>query len=107
MIIALSLVRPRCGVAAVRRGGARGDHSEELEGRVSALEARVDAEEQSVKEHFAEMQRFITFSLTRQTNELRKEIGRVERTVEALDRKLDGHRLILLDILSRLPLKSV
>src|SRR5262245_5515454 len=52
------------------------DHFEEVIGlRVSELEGRVAAEAQSVKEHFAELQSFVTFSLTRQTAELRTELA--------------------------------
>ena len=80
---------------------------------------------ESVKEHFAELQTFITFSLTRQTAELRAEfkrdIGRVEQRldghdrrfggleerIDALERKMDAHheavKIILADILDRLP----
>ena len=64
------------------------DHFEEIIGlRVAALEARVAAEAESVKEHFAELQNFITFSLTRQTAELRTEFSRDLRRVE---QRLDG-----------------
>ena len=102
------------------------DNFEELIGlRVAALEARVAAEAESVKEYFAELQNFITFSLTRQIAELRTEVqhdlGRVEQRIERLeqrfegleqrfdrlDRKFDAHhetmKLILSNILDRLP----
>ena len=109
------------------------DNFEEVIGsRVAALEARVPAEAESVKEHFAELKNFITFSVTRQITELRTEVKqdtrRVEQRIdrleerfdrlerrfdgleqrfESLDRKFDAHHdamtLILGDILSRLP----
>ena len=102
------------------------DHFEEVIGlRVAALEARVAAEAESVKEHFAELQNFITFSLSRQTAELRSEfnldIRRLEQRLggleqrfdgleqrfDGLERKFDAHhdaiKLILADILDRLP----
>ena len=94
------------------------DHFEEVIGlRVAALEARVAAEAESVKEHFAELQTFITFSLTRQSAELRTEFRRdlrrmdrpTRKRLEDFNRKVDGHheatRLILADILERLPAK--
>ena len=97
------------------------DHFEEVIGlRVAALEARVAAEAESVKEHFAELQSFITFSLTRQTAELRTEfkreigrlelrIDRVEQRLDRLDEKADARheaiKLVLSDILDRLPAK--
>ena len=104
------------------------DHFEEVIGlRVATLEARVAAEAESVKEHFAELQSFITFSLTRQTAELRTEfkrdirrveqrlggvdqrLGALEQRFDGLDRKFDAHhdaiKLILADILDRLPAK--
>ena len=109
------------------------DHFEEVIGpRVAALEARVAAEAESVKEHFAELQNFITFSVVRQITQLKEEVGhdlrRVEQRLdrleqrfdgleqrfdglehrfESLDRKFDAHheaiKLILSDILARLP----
>ena len=88
------------------------DHFEEVIGlRVAALEARVAAEAESVKEHFAELQNFITFSLTRQVGQLRTELKQdfrsVEQRIESLERKVDAHhdaiKLILFDILDRLP----
>ena len=102
------------------------DHFEEVIGlRVAALEARVAAEAESVKEHFAELQNFITFSLTRQITQLKEELSldirrveqrlerleqrfdRLERRFDGLERKFDAHheaiKLILSDILARLP----
>ena len=71
------------------------DHFEEVIGlRVAALEARVAAEAESVKEHFAELQNFITFSLTRQITQLKEELSldirRVEQRLERLEQRFDG-----------------
>ena len=112
------------------------DHFEEVIGlRVAALEAGVAAEAESVKEHFAELKNFITFSVTRQITQLRTEFKRdirrveqrlggveqrlgaleqrfdgLERRFEGLDRKFDAHheaiKLILSDILDRLPARD-
>jgi hypothetical protein len=90
--------------------------------RVAAVEARVVAEAESVKEHFAELQSFITFNLTRQSaelkaeftrdsaelrTELKRDLSRVERRLESLERKVDTHheatKLVLAEILDRLP----
>jgi len=60
---------------------------EVIERRVAELEARVTAEAESVKEHFAELQSFITFSLTRQTAELRAEF---KRDIQRVEQRLDG-----------------
>jgi chromosome segregation ATPase len=113
------------------------DHFEEVIGlRVAALEARVAAEAESVKQHFAELQSFITFTVTTQVTQLKVEFksdlrrveqrldGRIdglerrfdgleqrfdglEQRFDRLDRKMDAHhdamKLILGDILSRLP----
>ena len=108
------------------------DHFEEVIGlRVAALEAGVAAEAESVKEHFAELQKFITFSLTRQTAELKVELERdihgveqrlgaridtlerrfdgLEQRFDRLERKVDTYhdaiKRILADILDRLPAK--
>jgi hypothetical protein len=58
-----------------------------------------------------ELQKFITFTVTTQVTqlkvELKSDIGRVELRLDGLERKMDGHheamKLILGDILSRLP----
>ena len=98
---------------------------EVIERRVAALEARVAAETESVKEHFAELRNFITFSVTRQIAELqvdvKRDIGRVderlgrfeqrfdglEQRFDGLEGKFDAHheatKLILVEILDRLP----
>lgn len=94
------------------------DHFEEVIGlRVAALEARAAAEADSVKEHFAELQKFITFTATTQVTQLKAEIhglqrrfDQLEQRSDRLERKLDGHhdamRLILADILDRLPARN-
>ena len=88
------------------------DHFEEIIGlRVSELEAQVAAEAKSVKEHFAELREFITFTVTTQVTqlkvELKRDLGRVEERLDGLERKVDAHhdaiKLILADILDRLP----
>ena len=94
--------------------------------RVAALEDRVTAEADSVKEHCAELQSFITFSLTRQSAELKAElkreltdqitglrseltldISRLEQRLSRLEEKVDAQHetvtLILKQILGRLP----
>ena len=98
---------------------------EVIRSRISALEARVEAESKSVKEHFAELQQFITFNLTRQSEALRAEwrvefrriderlhavdgrLDGVEERLEKVDRKMDAYheatKQILHDILRRLP----
>lgn len=70
------------------------DHFEEVIGlRVSALEVRVATEAEAVKEHFAELQSFITFSLARQSTELReeirREIGRLDGRIDRLEQRFD------------------
>jgi hypothetical protein len=87
------------------------DAGETIERRVAALETRVAAEAESVKEHFVELQNFISFTVTRQVDllrtELKRDIRRVDERLESLERKMDAHhdatRLILADILDRLP----
>jgi chaperonin cofactor prefoldin len=60
------------------------DHFEETIGlRVTALEA----EAQSVKEHFVELKEFITFSLTTQLGRLRTEL---KQDISGLDQRLGG-----------------
>jgi hypothetical protein len=105
------------------------DHFEEIIGlRVAALEA----EAESVKEHFAELQKFITFTVTTQVTQLKAELARDIHGVEqrlgdrigAVERRLDGHdqrfdrlerkmdayhdatKLSLADILNRLPARN-
>ena len=106
------------------------DHFEEVIGlRVAALEAGVAAEADSVKEHFAELQKFITFTVTTQVTQLKVELQRdihgveqrlggridalegrldgLEQRFDGLDRKVDVHheavKLMLTEILNRLP----
>ena len=82
-----------------------------IERRVAALEGRVATEAESVKEHFVELQNFITFTVTNQITplrvELKRDIGRVEERLERLESKVDAHheatKLILRDILDQLP----
>ena len=64
-----------------------------------------------MKEHFAELREFITFTVSTQVTQLRAELkhdlSRVEQRIDRLERKMDAHhdamKLILADILSRLP----
>lgn len=109
------------------------DHFVEVVGlRVSALEARVAAEAESVTQHFAELKDFVSFTVTSQLAHLRTDVRRdlrrveqrldrridaVERKVDALaerldafERKMDAHhaamKLILSEILDRLPARG-
>jgi chromosome segregation ATPase len=71
------------------------DHFEEVIGiRVAALETRVAAEADAVQEHFAEQQRFIAFSLTRQSEQLIAVLdlrfGQHDVRMDGLDRRIDG-----------------
>ena len=74
------------------------DQFEELLERLWALETRVDAEVTAVQQHFAELQKFITFSLEQQSvglrTEFREELKTVQRGLEyrldTVDRRLDG-----------------
>ena len=112
------------------------DHFEETIGlRVAALEAQqavTATEAESVKQHFAELREFITFTVTTEVTQLREEFQRdlrrveqrlnehdqrfdrlehridgLEQRMDQLDRKMDAHheaiKLLLGDILSRLP----
>lgn len=76
------------------------DHFEEIIGlRVSELETQVAAEAKSVKEYFAELREFITFTVTTQVTQLKAEFRRdldgVEQRlggrIDGLERRLDGH----------------
>ena len=99
-------------VAAVRRRRVA-DHFEETIGlRVAALEAQqaaLAAEAESVKQHFAELREFITFTVTTQLAPVKVDLRRLEQRFEALEQKMDAHhdamKVILSDILSRLPAK--
>ena len=99
------------------------DHFEEIIGlRVAALEGGVAAEAESVKEHFVELQKFITFTVTTQVAQLKAGLARdihgveqrlggridaLEQRFDRLEHKVDAHheaiKLVLADILDRLP----
>ena len=73
------------------------DHVEDVQERLSALETRVDDEVTAVQQHFAELQRFITFSLDRRLGpvedrltEVENRLGRVEYRLDTMDHRFDG-----------------
>ena len=90
------------------------DHFEETIGlRVSTLEvqqAALAAEAESVKQHFAELREFITFTVTTQVAPVKADLRRLEQRFEALEQKMDAHhdamKLILAEILDRLPART-
>jgi hypothetical protein len=94
------------------------DRLEDVEARVSAPEARADAEMTAVQDRFAELRQFITFSLhklaTRLRAERREDLLQIERRFDGMARRFDridvqtdaqfaATQTALQEILSRLP----